>query len=315
MNLLEAMRYLAALEQHRHFGRAAQACHITQPALSNALRALEAEFGVTIARRGRQYEGLTPEGQKVLATAQRMLHDREVLRQELHALEERPSGNLVVAAVPTAMTIAARFTARLRARHPDITPTLRSLSSAEIESGIESLSLDMAFGYGERARDRPAGIEVHPQYDEHYFLLRRRSDADATGRRRIGAPISWREVAEEPLCMLSREMHNRTIIDASFAAAGVSAQAAIETNSVLPLVLLVLAGDVSSVMPGALVAIALQYPELEALPLIEPEVVTPISLLLSRSSHRSLAQHAAVRLAGDAEWLAHAAAHSGLLHG
>ena len=40
MNLLEAMRYLAALEHHRHFGRAAQACHITQPALSNALRAL-----------------------------------------------------------------------------------------------------------------------------------------------------------------------------------------------------------------------------------------------------------------------------------
>jgi hypothetical protein len=78
----------------------------------------------------------------VLATAQRMLHDREVLRQELHALEERPSGNLVVGAVPTAMPIAVRFTARLRARHPGIAPTLRSLSSAEIEAGIESLSLD-----------------------------------------------------------------------------------------------------------------------------------------------------------------------------
>ena len=62
MNLLEAMRDLAALEQHRHFGRAAQACHITQPALSNAVRALEEEFGVTIVRRGRQYEGLTPSG-------------------------------------------------------------------------------------------------------------------------------------------------------------------------------------------------------------------------------------------------------------
>ena len=47
MNLLESLRYLAALEQHRHFGRAAQACHITQPALSNAIRALEEALGAT----------------------------------------------------------------------------------------------------------------------------------------------------------------------------------------------------------------------------------------------------------------------------
>ena len=53
MNLLDALRYLTALEQHRHFGRAAQACHITQPALSNALRALEADmlaYGASVQR-------------------------------------------------------------------------------------------------------------------------------------------------------------------------------------------------------------------------------------------------------------------------
>lgn len=53
MNLLASMRYLVALDQLRHFGRAAQACHITQPAFSKVLRALEQEFGVVIARRGR----------------------------------------------------------------------------------------------------------------------------------------------------------------------------------------------------------------------------------------------------------------------
>ena len=45
MNLLTSMRYLVALHDHRHFDRAAKACHITQPALSNALRALERELG------------------------------------------------------------------------------------------------------------------------------------------------------------------------------------------------------------------------------------------------------------------------------
>lgn len=315
MNLLEAMRYLSALEQHRHFGRAAQACHITQPALSNALRALESEFGVTIVRRGRQYEGLTPEGTKVLATAQRMLHEREVLHQELHALEDRPIGNVAIGTVPTATPIAARFAALLRARHPGIRPALRSLSSTEIDSGIENLSLDLAFGYGDRAGARPRRMEVHAQYDERYFLLRRRAAAPGGAGRRIGEPVTWAQAAVEPLCMLTPEMHNRTIIDASFAAAGVTVQPVIETNAVLPLVLSVLTGDVSSVLPGALVAVALQYQELEALPLIDPVVVTPIRLLLPNGGHRSLAQQAAIRLAGEAEWLAHAAAHSGSLAG
>ena len=57
MNLLASLRYLAALDEHKHFGRAAAACHITQPALSNALRALEKEFGTAIVKRGRSFGG------------------------------------------------------------------------------------------------------------------------------------------------------------------------------------------------------------------------------------------------------------------
>ena len=69
MNLLASLRYLAALDEHKHFGRAAQACHITQPALSNALRALEAEFDTVIVKRGRNFEGFTEEGARVLASS------------------------------------------------------------------------------------------------------------------------------------------------------------------------------------------------------------------------------------------------------
>ena len=308
MNLLEAMRYLAALEQHRHFGRAAQACHITQPALSNAVRALEEEFGVAIVRRGRQYEGLTPEGERVLAAAHRMLHEREALRQELRSAAGQPQGGLAIGAVPTAAPVAARFAAWLQARHPRLRPAVRSLSSTEIETGIDALSLDIAFGYAERVSARR--VEVLPQYTEHYFLLRR---AEVPGTPRIGEPISWHDAAQRPLCMLTPEMHNRAIIDASFAAAGAHVAPAIETNSVLALVLSVVAGEVCSVMPGALVALALQYADLQALPLTEPQVLTPIGLLMPAHARRSLAQQAALALAQDAQWLAHAAAHTGPL--
>ena len=53
MNLLASLRYLISLDKHRHFARAAEACNVTQPALSNALRTLEREFGVVIVKRSR----------------------------------------------------------------------------------------------------------------------------------------------------------------------------------------------------------------------------------------------------------------------
>ncbi len=80
MNLFTSLRYVVALHEHKHFGRAAQACHISQPALSNALRALEEEFGTAIVKRGRVFEGFTPEGEQIFQAAQRI---HRALRQEL----------------------------------------------------------------------------------------------------------------------------------------------------------------------------------------------------------------------------------------
>ena len=79
MNLLPSLRYLVALNEHRHFGRAAQACHITQPALSNALRALEEEFAAVIVKRERNYVGFTPEGVHSFPTRRSSDHRKSVV--------------------------------------------------------------------------------------------------------------------------------------------------------------------------------------------------------------------------------------------
>lgn len=250
MNLLASLRYLVALDQHRHFGRAAEACHITQPALSNALRALEQEFGVVIVRRGRAYGGLTHEGERVLASAQRMVREHEVLQQELLSSAGMVRGSLRIAAVPTATPVLARFAALLQRGQPGIVPTVLSMSSKELERGLDSLSRDLALGYIDRSEPCGPGLQTWPQYIEHYYLVRCRG-RDAGGSY-IGEPVSWQEAAALPLCLLTTDMHNRTLIDQAFTAAGVGrVQPAIETNSVLTLVHAVLAGDVCAVMPGA----------------------------------------------------------------
>jgi len=312
MNILASMRYLVALDKHRHFGRAAKECHITQPALSNAMRALEAEFAVVIVKRGRSYAGLTPEGEQVLAAAQRMLHERDLLGQELASEALHPRGALRLGAVPTAVPVLSRFVAMLQSKHAGIVPQVLSLSSSELETGLEDLSLDMALGYTGRIEGRKTGVQALPQYTEHYFLLRRAKTLRAAGLH-IGARMQWKQAAMYPLVLLTREMHNRTIVDAAFASAGLDVKPVMETNSILTLALSVVAGNVCSVMPGALVDLVRGYRELEALPMVEPEVRTPIGFMTQTSVRPSRVVEAALTLARDGAWLRHAAAHSGLL--
>ncbi len=276
--------------------------------MSNALRSLEAELEVAIVRRGRSYKGLTPEGERVLASANLLLREQELLRQDLHSSVGTPRGTLVIGSVPTAIPVAARFAAQLQARHGGIVPVVRSLSSPEIETGLENLALDMGLGYTERNKK----FKVLPQYVEQYFLLRRRS-AGAAALLQLGEVVSWREAAAMPQCLLTQKMHNRTIIDAAFRKAGFDVKPAIETNSIVTIVLSVLDGEVCAVLPGALMALVRGYKELEALPLREPEVRTPIGFMMVKGTRESRTLEAALTLATDGAWLHHAAAQGGIL--
>lgn len=313
MNLLVSMRYLVALDEHKHFARAAQACFVTQPALSNALRALEEEFGAAIVKRGRTFVGFTSEGQRLLDSARRMLHEEELLKQDLSSVTGRPQGSLSIGVVPTAEPIAARFAAMLHARHPGIAPVVRSMSSQEIESGLENLTLDMGLGFTDRVRAGRQQLSTLAQYTEHYFLVRKAKVEGAQGIQ-FGAPMSWQAAAELPLCLMTAEMHNRHIVDAAFAQAGATVNPVLQTNSILTLALSAVGGAVCCVMPGALVGAVRAYRELEAHPLISPEVHTPIGFMVLASDRQSRTLEAALTLAQDAAWLRHSAAHSGLLH-
>ena len=72
-------------------------------------------------------------------------------------------------------------------------------------------------------------------------------------------------------------------------------------------------GQVSSILPGALVGVLRGYAELEAIPLVAPEVLTPIGFMFACTERPSHALRCALHLANDADWLRHAQAHSGML--
>ena len=305
MNLLASMRYLVALNEHRHFGRAALASHITQPALSNALRALEREFGVLIVKRGRTFAGLTAEGEAVLATAQRMLHEQDLLRERLRSDADRPSGGLRLAAVPTAQPILARFAIALQQRHPGITPTVVSMSSQEIETALDSMAVDMALGYIERTQVREVSLTVWPQFIERYYFVRRLPPQRRPVAEGVyaGPPLSWAEAAQQPLCLLSSEMHNRSIVDGAFREAGCTVRPALDANSIHTLASTIAAGSLAGVLPDVTLEL-LRGGAFEARPLVAPVLETPLGFMSYRTDRVSRALEAAVALLQDETWLA-----------
>ena len=248
----------------------------------------------------------------MLATANRVLHEQELLVQELASGAGRPRGRLVIGTVPTALPIAARFATRLIERHPGLVPQVRSLSSQEIETGLDALSVDLGLGYTDRLSAlRGNRLKPWPQYVEHYHLLQR-ADAPAAALR-FGAPIAWAEAATLPLALLTPEMHNRVILDDVFRRLDLAVNPALETNSVLALLVAVQSGALSAVLPGALVATLTGHGTLHARPLGTPSLRTPIGFMTAEGVKRSRALEAALVMAEDPEWLAHAAAHSGPL--
>jgi len=226
--LLRQLEYLVALARERHFGRAAAACHVSQPSLSAAIRTLEKELDTPLVHRGQRFEGLTPEGERVLLWAHRILAERDALVDDLAAMRQGLTGTLRIAAIPTALTAASLLTAPFCARHPHARVSLQSLSSMEIAHGLAEFELDVALTYldGEQL----GRVRRLPVYEEQYLLL---APDDSELARAGGA--TWAQAAAVPLCLLSQRMRNRRILDEVFAATGAIVTPAIETDSVAAL--------------------------------------------------------------------------------
>src|SRR5271156_4513941 len=145
--LLRQLEYLVALAREKHFGRAADACHVTQPTLSAALRQLEEDLGAPIVERGHRYIGLTPQGRLALEHAHRILAEAAGMRREIEELDKGLSGQLRLGAIPTALPIVSHLTAPFMARYPRVTVTVLSLTSQEIQRRLDEFELDVGLTY------------------------------------------------------------------------------------------------------------------------------------------------------------------------
>jgi DNA-binding transcriptional LysR family regulator len=197
--IVRYVEYLVALARERHFARAATACNVTQPTLSAGIKQLEEALGVLIVERRQRFVGFTPEGERVLAWAHRVLADYGGLTQELSELQEGLAGQLRIGSIPVSLPALALLTAPFAAIHSKTRFQITSQTSIEIQRELDDFTIDVGVTYLDN--DPLARVRTVPLYRERYVLITH----EASGFSGLES-ISWAKAATLPLCLLTPSM-------------------------------------------------------------------------------------------------------------
>jgi DNA-binding transcriptional LysR family regulator len=271
--MLDKLEYLLALARERNFGRAAETCGVTQPTFSAGIKQLEDMLGVMLVQRTSRFLGFTAEGERVLDWARTIVADTRAMRAEVQTLKKGLAGHLRIAAIPTALPMVSALTTPYRAKHPNVKFTILSRTSIDILQMVENLEVDAGLTYID---NEPLGrLRAVPLYLEQYRLL---TSADSP----LGDHdrVTWAEIGKIPLCLLTPDMQNRRIIDGLLNAAGARSEPTLESNSMIVLFSHVRTGRWASVMPERLADTLGLTERLRSIPIVEPEVVHQIGVVV-----------------------------------
>jgi len=271
--MIDKLEFIIALARERHFGRAAEACNVSQPTLSAAIKQLEDMFGVLLVQRGSRFRGFTPEGERVLEWARRIVGDARAMRQDIDALKRGLAGHVRIAAIPTALAMTAMLTTPYRAKHPEVRFSILSKTSIEVLRLLENLEVDAGLTYLD---NEPVGrVNTVPLYLEEYRLL-----TSPTGVLGDRDSVTWAEVGQVPLCLLTPDMQNRRILDRLLRAAGPEPSPTLESNSMIVLFAHVRTGKWASIMPAKLADTLGLTENVRSIPIVEPSATHAVGLVV-----------------------------------
>ena len=122
-----------------------------------------------LVQRGSRFVGFTPEGERTLDWARRIVGDVRGMREEINSLKAGLSGEIRIAAIPTVLGMVASLTTPFRARHPNVRFRIVSCTSIEVLGLLENLEVDAGLTYLD---NEPLGkVRSVPLYDESYRLI------------------------------------------------------------------------------------------------------------------------------------------------
>lgn len=289
--LFRQLEYFVAVAKVRHFARAAEACYVSQPALSASIAKLERELNVTLINRGHNYEGLTPEGERLVVWAKRILAEQDAFKAEVAAVQSGITGTLRLGTEPTASTTLALPVAAFCAAHPLAKVQVASrLSATELHRQLREFELDAAIAHF-APEDREC-LQVVPLYEERYMVL-------ASGDQLMPQThtMTWNDAAQLPLALLTPDMRIRRVIDKAFAESGLVVTPQVETDSVASLYALVGLGAWASIVPHTWLRAMPVIGRTRVARLVDPDARAQVSVAIHAATPGSVTARAFVTAA------------------
>lgn len=271
---LRQFKYLIAVVDEEHFGRAARRCHVTQPSLSSGIKQLEFELGVPIFLRGRgqRFHGLTAEGLRVAKWARCVIAHCNAMRDDVDAMSNDLKGKLRMGAMPSMSPVLPLLIKWVRNRHPGVCADLRFIGIEAMKLGLSDFSLDVAITYLDHAA--LGHLRTLPIYVERLSLLV--FDAEEYRNR---TSITWQEAAKLPLAMLRSSMHERQCVDQTFKSIGCEPIINVESESIVHLMFQAQYGGLATIIPGHFTRMPGLHPGTKALDLVDPVVCQEVGLV------------------------------------
>lgn len=268
---IRQLEYFITLAKIKHFAKAAEICCVSQPALSIAIRNLEDKLGVSIIKRGKRYEGLTPEGEYILQYANQILALWKDMKQV--AQITKIATEIRIGVIPTAMHIVPLITDAYRSSHLNVREQVQMMSMNKITTALIQYDIDIGIGYLNDLSS--TGMMYLPLFKEKLMLLCRKNSEIAYRNM-----ISWEDVAELPLCLFSNELQSRQQIDSAFKQANVKPNVVLETNSPITLFTHIISSGLYSIVPQNLGVFDL-FSNLEDIALVDltPPIENMVALI------------------------------------
>ncbi|CAH0443957.1 HTH-type transcriptional regulator TdfR [Ralstonia syzygii subsp. syzygii] len=201
---LRQLRYFVTVAEELHFGRAAARLAMTQPPLSQQIRALEEELGVTLFQRTQRSVALTPVGARWLVEVRRVLAEAAALPALAQRLARGEVGSLSLAFVSTAdYGILPAMLRHFRDARPDVQVQLREATSDVQIEALLADEIDAGVVIAHHIGSVPGELEYRPLAREGLVLAAPTARAAQWGAR-PGRPIALADVAAEPLIIFPR---------------------------------------------------------------------------------------------------------------
>ncbi|WDZ77316.1 LysR substrate-binding domain-containing protein [Ensifer adhaerens] len=279
MITLRQMRYFEALASARHFGKAAELVHVSQPALSAQIMEMESHLGVKLVERSRSGVFLTRKGEEVLARTRAILAEVDQLEQSARASSGTLEGRIRIGVIPTlAPYLVPRLVPHLRRVYPAIEIELKESVTSRLVADLGEGLLDAVVA---ALPIETEGLSTKPLFSDRFYM------AMADDERNIlMSPLTEDQVDVEQLLLLEEGHCLRDQALAVCSTAGKRRLVSFGATSMTTLLQMVANGMGMTLIPEIAIATEAARNSIRIVPFAAPEPAREIGLVWRRSSPR-----------------------------